>query len=381
MHRLRTHIRAPQLAGAGPLQRTTIVLSAVLAASLSWSAVAQPPKPLFPFVEKGKWGFMNSDGKAVIRARFEGASSFHDGLAAVQDGKKKVFIDAFGKVVLEPPFDLVRDFSQGLAAVNIGEVRDPNIGIIRETGRWGYIDASGKLALPMKFTQADSFSEGLAAVHEGKRSGFIDRSGKMVFEAPFDVSWGFHEGVVLVKSRLKMMYLDRNGRRVPSPPLDDNYSGAGFSEGLAAVKIGDKWGYIDKSGTLVIPAVFRDASSFHEGLAAVQPPEPGEERTCPLGAGSSYGFSRPYGYIDRSGRMVIPPTHEYAGDFSEGLASVSSCGKVRFIDKSGNVQITTRCSYASPFSDGLAEVRAGDRAEIHCGYFDRSGRLVRPMQR
>lgn len=291
---------AVMIAAANASKRSARWLIAAVAVAMPACAAAQT---LTPFSQQGKWGFK----------------------------------DSAGHVIVAPRFDVADEFSGGLAAVNMGERRIPNIGLIRETGRWGYIDETGKLALPMKFTQADSFSEGLAAVHEGKRSGFIDRSGRMVFEAPFDVSWGFHEGLALVKSNLKMMYLDRSGRRLKTPPLDDNSRGGNFSEGLAAVEIGGKWGFIDKSGALAIPAIYYDVGPFSGGLAAAEPMDSGVEQTCVTSPTSSYSFRRAYGYIDKNGRMVIPPRYEYAEPFSGGLAHVSTCDKASFIDRSGKV--------------------------------------------
>ncbi len=43
----------------------------------------------------------------------------------------------------------------------------------------------------------------------------------------------------------------------------------GFSEGLAAVQKGERWGYMDKSGKEVIPAAYYDASDFQSGIAPV----------------------------------------------------------------------------------------------------------------
>ena len=43
-----------------------------------------------------------------------------------------------------------------------------------------------------------------------------------------------------------------------------------YSEGLARVHLNDKWGFIDKSGTLVIPCKYDYSDSFSEGLAKVQ---------------------------------------------------------------------------------------------------------------
>lgn len=51
----------------------------------------------------------------------------------------------------------------------------------------------------------------------------------------------------------------------------------------------EQWGYIDKSGTIVINPQFRNASFFFEDLAAASPD------------------GKKSGYIDRSGHFVINP--------------------------------------------------------------------------
>ena len=49
-----------------------------------------------------------------------------------------------------------------------------------------------------------------------------------------------------------------------------------------------------------------------------------------------------YGYIDTSGKMIIPPQFEIAEDFSEGLSWVRSWGggpNFGFIDRTGKMVI------------------------------------------
>lgn len=53
--------------------------------------------------------------------------------------------------------------------------------------------------------------------------------------------------------------------------IDCKYDDADiFSEGLAPVKLGNNWGYIDKTGKEVVPCRYEDASNFSEGLAGVK---------------------------------------------------------------------------------------------------------------
>lgn len=50
---------------------------------------------------KGKWGFVNSDGKIVIEPEYEGAMSFSNGLAAVCKDSKWGFIEESGELVID----------------------------------------------------------------------------------------------------------------------------------------------------------------------------------------------------------------------------------------------------------------------------------------
>ena len=55
------------------------------------SAYAQ--RELYPFMSKGKYGYINKSGKIVVNATYNFAEKFSDGLAAVKVGGKKGFVD------------------------------------------------------------------------------------------------------------------------------------------------------------------------------------------------------------------------------------------------------------------------------------------------
>jgi hypothetical protein len=66
-----------------------------------------------------------------------------------------------------------------------------------------------------------------------------------------------------------------------------------------------------------------------------------------------------HGFIDLTGRLVIPPTFDFAWGFSEGLASAWQNGRAGFIDRTGRFVISPRFEYAKAFHEGLAEVKLG----------------------
>ena len=349
----------------------TLLLSAILLAAQPQS---QNAKTLFPVEKDDKWGFIDRTGKIVIPLQFDSANDFHEGLALVTANGKKLFIDGSGRVVIKPQFDIVDDFSEGLAAVNIGQTRIPNIGIISNPGKWGYIDKTGELAIPLKFTHAEDFSEGLAAINNGDHGGFIDHAGKILFELPLDVTLGFHEGLVGVLLRGSVSYYDRAGRKIPIS-TDYGPKSNSFSEGLVPVEKKDQWGFVDRSGKIVIEAKFEDADNFNEGLAPVK--VHGETVWCPPDAsGNRSGAAGMYGYIGKTGRIVIAPQFNYAEPFAEGVAAVSKCDQAYFIDKTGKTLITGEFKYASHFSGGLAYVQTMTPNGVLAGYIDKTGKFV-----
>jgi hypothetical protein len=80
--------------------------------------------------------------------------------------------------------------------------------------------------------------------------------------------------------------------------------GHNFSEGLASIQIINKWGYIDKTGKIVIEPQFEEAYPFEGGAATVylgrceiNERTPKSQKPCKLG------------YIDRTGKYIWKPSN------------------------------------------------------------------------
>lgn len=352
-----------------------LVILACLVTGEFCFAQPQPPSQLFVVEKDGKSGFIDITGKLVIPLQFDQADSFHEGLALVVIKGRKSFIDISGHALFEAKYDVIREFSEGLCAVNVGEKRIANIGLISDPGKWGYIDKTGKLVIPMKYTHAENFSEGLAAIKDGDKGAFIDHDTKVVFEVPLDVTLGFHEGIAGVLYKGSLAYFDRAGKKI-SPPLEYGPKSNSFSEGLVPVEMRGKTGYMDRSGKIVIQPQFEDAEDFRGGLAPVK--IHGDETTwCPRDqSGSRKGFTNKWGYIDKTGKIVIPAQYESAEPFSEGLGAIQNCDEAFYIDRAGKKIILGNFRYASSFAGGLARVEIMAKDGLQTGFIDRSGKLV-----
>jgi hypothetical protein len=130
--------------------------------------------------------------------------------------------------------------------------------------------------------------------------------------------------------------------------------------GLTCVRIskGKPYGFIDQTGKVVIPLKFRIAQDFTEGLAAA----------------SIDG--KHFGYIDTTGAWVIEPTFQDAWPFSDGLGRVRTAEGVGYVDKTGAWVIEPRMAASWGFSDGLAGLESVVNGNGLTGYIDTTGAWV-----
>lgn len=135
------------------------------------------------------------------------------------------------------------------------------------TGKWGYANAKGKVIISGKYDHARDFKEGLAVVYNGEMShgspsggkyGFIDSLGVEVIPLKYDGTSGFSEGLAAVNVG------GQSGRKNTSVRTS-----SGTQTWNIPTLSGGKWGYIDRTGKEVIPVKYDDAYPFTDGKAMV----------------------------------------------------------------------------------------------------------------
>jgi len=154
-----------------------------------------------------------------------------------------------------------------------------------------------------------------------------------------------------------MVSNDSPSYRAEQPNVESQAADSSKGSGLFVVRQGGTCGYIDNTGKIVIPPQFEFVFDFSEGLAAVV-------------------INDKVGYIDMTGKIVIPPQFERVGEegFKERLARVEIDGKFGFIDKTGKIIIQPKFENVGGFSEGLARVEMGGK----WGFIDRTGKTLIP---
>ncbi|MEP7355078.1 MAG: WG repeat-containing protein [Acidobacteriota bacterium] len=217
--------------------------------------------------------------------------------------------------------------------------------------RWGYIDQKGKFVIPAQFNEVRDFTDDLAPVRIDRKWGYIDLSGQMVIEPRYQSTGEFHQGLARIWIWANVACTQGQFTSENAPPWAFHFLEDDQTDLPSCFSRDGKMGFIDKSGKLVIPARFAEANDFAEGMAAVRVEE---------------GVDSKFGYLDQTGAFAIMPQFNQAYAFSEGLAAVEIGGTAvdhqllgatwGFIDKAGEFRIPATFAYAYTFIKGRALV-------------------------
>lgn len=220
---------------------------------------------------------------------------------------------------------------------------------------WHALNKFGEPITTDKYQSEYLYSEGLRAVPIDNLYGFVDKNEKMIIAPAFKYGGNFIGGYALVytQSQLQQDIIDISGKVLNTA---DMYVMSNFKNGRALVRVQKKYGFINKTGKLIIPAVYNDAFDFFNGLAVAR------------------GSSGDYGMIDTNGIEKIPFVYKNMANLHEGFIWVNNGNETGFLNKQGKVVIPFQYQAARSFSNGLAAVKINN----YWGFINPAGMLIIP---
>ena len=262
----------------------------------------------FLWARKDKtYGIYSSEGEKVQPCKF---NSFF-----IYEGKKKkeMSLSDFGQLDRRQHPDLY-----AVVSGKVGTLDSENF----TTKLPCAYDYLSDFATRMKITNGVRTEQRLAVCRLNGKYGIVNSEGKQIQPMGFD--------------ELRKDVSDPSSKELPD---------MGAARDLH-VRIGDKWGILTANGEQLAEVKFDSVGVFHDGLAVVKAAER-------------------YGYIDRSGAIVIPIQWMAAYDFSEGLAALRVDKKhFQFINTAGTVVIKSK-KYDSVgrFRNGVCRVVKGGKVK------------------
>lgn len=305
------------------------------------------------------WGYIDKNFNIVKEAKpcctiglYQEIYGFHENRAIIKDSdlRKYGFIDSKGKMIVIPKYNEVTPFKNGYSVVEIPEKYS-----------YGLIDSMGREVIEPIYWSVREVYDGMTFVKLDKVFECVNVYNGKSFKVNYDIIDNFSEGMALFglyigkrkNNVIKYGFIDKTGSEIVPPIYDDASS---FHEGMAYVKKGDFFGFIDKTGKEVIPCIYHGVSNFSQGLALAYKSE-----KC--------------GYIDKSGNIVIPFNFDRASDFCEDMAIVKKDVKYGYINKNGVQVIACKYNFCGSFNDGIAIVKDDDKY----GAVDKTGKEIIPV--
>ncbi len=189
---------------------------------------------------------------------------------------------------------------------------------------------------------------------------------------------GLIEQDATIDSKFNITYAQKKNQ-LNLPPDTRFEESRPTSEGLRPIAKtswnGNNIGFADENGHVVVPPTYADVGAFQEGLAAVKVHTGSNESGRREFADQIAPVSDLWGYIDKSGKVVIPPLFNEASAFDNGVAPVQLDFKGALINRKGRVLATSKSNETPK--------QFGDMYQIFgkknlCGLVDKTGKWILP---
>jgi len=234
------------------------------------------------------------------------------------------------------------------------------------TGRYGYIDKTGKIVIKPSFKLAGEFINGMAIVYKtnsDEESGFINTKGDLVYATSSYLAvngftvYKLWDNVYDFNEDLARVIITTNYNKPDCIVLDYDNN-----------KLHREFGYISKSGEIIIKAQYNYASDFKNGYAVVSYTKSNETNFVIIDKKNKRYDILPL-YVKENNNE----DNVHVGFFSDGLLAVKLANqKWGFIDIKGNIVIKPQYDCLD-FEDSAF----GVRKEISIPYFYKGNAFVK----
>jgi hypothetical protein len=256
------------------------------------SVESVPILKIIPYREGRLWGFVDTKGNKVVKAKYTSAYLDVDGYGKIIMDDLMGLVSPEGDIILEPRYSYIAPFRNNLAAFTIAHEL------------YGYIDVQGKEVIPARYNMAYDFEFKRAIVKKGDSHILIDAEGREVKNLG-NLGYGF-------SGNIEGAFIEVEKGDTDAMLVSDSKS--------------YKYGLIDTLGNILIPPVYEQLTKPLNGtLVAVNSGRSGLLRKdgttltsidfdyIDRGQNNRYIAARKgkTGILDRTGKEILPFQYEY----------------------------------------------------------------------
>jgi|GEM_PF-3492773 len=187
-----------------------------------------------------RYGLIDTAGKLILPVEYKrielGYNNKWIRLVGGEGREKFGFMDYNGKILIKPIYDEIRDFKDGLAAVRLN-------------GKYGLMNESEKFIIPAEYDELYTFWHyQLVEVQKGLKKGFLDMKGNIVVPMEYDEIDRGKDGYLFKKDN-KWGMMNTKLKVLQT----FNYDEVKSVSNCYAVSLQLKWGLMSADGKLITP--------------------------------------------------------------------------------------------------------------------------------
>lgn len=322
-------------------------------------------KKLYPFVQNGTFGYMDTQGKAIITAQYDDASTFYDGLAIVSKNEL---------------FGLINKKNESITGLKYLDISKSTEGFIAEDSAGYYIFNNQGQLLQKEALQWEELQQTLSALsnqietvepivvstyERTERNGKVglNKKGTTILAPKYDdIIVSSDATMFIVKQGKNLHYFDTTGKRLEINGLEWFLTAQKLAfytkEGFAVYAKSGKLGLMDAKGKVLIKNTYEAAQPFWAGLWPVQQ-------------------NGKWGLLSLDSKVLLPFEHQKITPYAPFGFLVEKDNKLGLIDTTGkwllNIEYKTIKMLDSNYflvenDNGLGLFGTDGTPIIACGY-------------
>lgn len=326
----------------------------------------------------GKWGYIDTVGRVIIPATFDGAKQVEKETAIVKKEKKWGMIDMKGAIRVALIYDALYYMQADTNTFVIAQMN--NI-------RYGYVDRNGNIKIPADLKQSKVLGNGFIGFTKTGKWGVMNSNGVQICNEAYHEILPFSEGKAAVRLGNKWGYIDTLGAEIIPPTFD---KAGQFSSGHARIVKNQRWGFIDASGMIVIEPKYMQAGNFSAGAAPLRTrdgfglmsPEgkwlqkPVHQKIFQLDSSLAGFFVLRNDYAasvcKSDGKIIIPARYEAYKYLGEGMFGCRNGTQWSLLDTTGKIISNTVFEQIKPYSEHFAAASQNGA----WGFINKKGKFV-----
>lgn len=272
-------------------------------------------------------GLLNTEGKEILPCVYDKIVLLNEGTVIVGYNNKEGVIDLTnnGKEVLPIVYDSIK------------HIDSTHVYLVSKDNKYGYINDAGKFLLPCEYDlplESEDFTRTykVFAVSKNETTYIYDINfNEIASIRDIKKVYSIRDGLICARKGNFIGLIDFSDNIIIPFEYQLDSELWGFDDirfccELAEVRKNDKWGYINKSGKTVIPFIYDLAYSFVDGKAIV------------MNGNAWKGYK--YGLIDLNGTTILPIMYDGLSRLGKHLFKAKIGEKYGILNLNGDIVIS-----------------------------------------